>query len=157
MKFLIIEDNRSKLGELKKFLKQNYPSVTIHDALSYTAGLRRVYDEKWDLILLDMSLPVYDMNQQDSGGDKKPVAGKEIMKRMLHKKIVIPTVVVTQFDTFGESGITIDSLNKEFENTMREIWKGTVNYGSNMWANDLKTIIDSIVNEKVKDEENSDC
>lgn len=157
MNFLIIEDNRSKLRELKKIIKYNYPTGKIHDALSYTAGLRRVYEEKWDVILLDMSLPVYDMNQQDAGGDKKPVAGKEIMKRMLHRKIIVPTVVVTQFDTFGESGITIDSLNKEFENTMDEIWKGTVNYGSNMWASELKTIIDSIFKVKDKDEKNTNC
>lgn len=157
MKLLIIEDNHSKLNELKKFIKHNYPVGTIHDALSYTAGLRRIYDEEWDVILLDMSLPIYDMNQQDAGGDKKPVAGKEIMKRMLHKNIIVPTVVVTQFDTFGESGITIDSLNKEFENTMKEIWKGTVNYGNATWTNDLKSIMDSIVQESKKDEKNSYC
>ena len=147
MQILIIEDNHSKLKKIKSFIKKTYDDVSIHDAMSYTAGLRRLYDEKWDLILLDMSLPIYDMNIQDSGGDKKSVAGKEIMKRMLHKKIIVPTIVVTQFDTFGENAITIEALNEEFKESLAEIWKGTVNYEKSSWTINLKNIIDKIIGE----------
>lgn len=147
MRTLIIEDNHSKLKNLKGFFKKNYADYNVHDALSYTAGLRRLYNEDWDLLILDMTLPVYDVNPQDSGGDKKSVAGKEIMKRMLNKKIVIPTIIVTQFDTFGENEITIESLNEEFKDTMSSIWKGTVNYEKQTWMVDLKEIIDNIVGE----------
>lgn len=148
MQILIIEDNHSKLKKIKSFIKKTYDDVSIHDAMSYTAGLRRLYDEKWDLILLDMSLPIYDMNIQDSGGDKKSVAGKEIMKRMLHKKIIVPTIVVTQFDTFGENAITIEALNEEFKESLAEIWKGTVNYEKSSWTINLKNIIDKIIGEQ---------
>ena len=108
MNILIVEDNHSKLKHVKLFVKQIYPSASIHDALSYTAGLRRIYGENWDLLLLDMSLPVYDIGQQETGGDKKSIAGKEIMKRMVYRKKMIPTIVITQFDTFGEDEISID-------------------------------------------------
>lgn len=148
MRILIIEDNHSKLKKIKDFLEKNYQDVSVHDALSYTAGLRRLYDEKWDLILLDMSLPIYDMNLHDAGGDKKSIAGKEIMKRMLHRKIIVPTIVVTQFDTFGENGITINSLNNEFRQKLTEIWRGTVNYESSSWTSNLRTIMDDILGEK---------
>lgn len=148
MRILIIEDNHSKLKKIKAFLEKNYPTVSVHDAMSYTAGLRRLYDENWDLILLDMSLPVYDMNIQDSGGDKKSIAGKEIMKRMLHRKVMVPTIVVTQFDTFGDRGITIDALNEEFEKTLSSIWKGTVNYEKSSWTISLKKLIDEIIGEE---------
>lgn len=143
----MIEDNHSKLNKIEDFIKKNYHDVDIHDAMSYTAGLRRLYDENWDLILLDMSLPTYDMNIQDSGGDKKSIAGKEIMKRMHHRKIIIPTIIVTQFDTFGENGTTIDSLNEEFKLNLSDIWKGTVNYEKTSWMQDLKRIIDDILGE----------
>ena len=147
MEVLIIEDNHSKLKRIRDFLENNYPIIRVHDAMSYTAGLRRLYDGQWDLVLLDMSLPIYDMNIQDSGGDKKSIAGKEIMKRMQHRKIIIPTVVVTQFDTFGDNGITIESLNKEFEDGLSEIWRGTVNYEKSSWMTNLKNIIDKIIGE----------
>ncbi len=155
MRILIIEDNHSKLKKIKEFLKKNYQDISVHDALSYTAGLRRLYDEKWDLILLDMSLPIYDMNLQDSGGDKKSIAGKEIMKRMLHRKIIVPTIVITQFDTFGENGITIDSLNNEFKQNLTEIWRGTINYESSLWTSNLKTIMNNILGEK--NDKNTNC
>lgn len=144
MKILVIEDNHSKLKHIKEFLQKNYQESLIHDAMSYTAGLRRLYNEKWDLVLLDMSLPVYDMNIKDSGGDKKPIAGKEIMKRMLHKEIMIPTIIITQFDTFGDRGITIESLNEEFSQNLSKIWRGTINYEQSLWETSLRNIIDSI-------------
>mgnify|MGYP000864768900 CR=1 FL=1 len=149
MKILIIEDNHSKLNRIKDFLLNTYNEVFIHDAMSYTAGLRRLYEEEWDLVLLDMSLPVYDMNIKDSGGDKKYVAGKEIMKRMLHRGIIIPTIIITQFDTFGENGITIESLNEEFSQSLSSIWKGTVNYGESLWSTVLNERIEEIIGGKI--------
>lgn len=148
MRILIIEDNHSKLKRIRDFLEWNYQFLSIHDAMSYTAGLRRLYDDQWDLVLLDMSLPVYDMNIQDSGGDKKSIAGKEIIKRMQHRKIIVPTVIVTQFDTFGDNGITIESLNEEFERDFSEIWRGTINYEKSSWMTNLKNIIDEIIGVK---------
>ena len=148
MRILIIEDNHSKLKRIRDFLEKNYQFISVHDAMSYTAGLRRLYDDQWDLVLLDMSLPIYDLNIQDSGGDKKSIAGKEIIKRMQHRKIITPTVIVTQFDTFGDNGITIESLNEEFEHDFSEIWRGTINYEKTSWMTNLKSIIDEIMGEK---------
>lgn len=155
MDVLIIEDNRNKLKQIKMFVKETCAEASIHDALSYTAGLRRIYDEKWDLLLLDMSLPVYDMSQQETGGDKKSIAGKEIMKRMIHRKIYIPTIVITQFDTFGENEISIKSLNDEFKKELDDIWKGTINYedSTNKWKIELKQLLEQVIKEKLYDKD----
>lgn len=155
MRVLIIEDNHNKLKQIKMFLKQNYPKASIHDALSYTAGLRRIYEEKWDLLLLDMSLPIYDIGQQETGGDKKSIAGKEIMKRMIHRKIFLPTIVITQFDTFGENEISINTLNNEFEEDLSQVWRGTISYedSTNKWIIQLKTLIDKNIEESKDDED----
>lgn len=155
MNILIIEDNRSKLRQIKEFTKKNYPESSVHDALSYTAGLRRVYDEKWDLLLLDMSLPVYDMSQQETGGDRKSIAGKEIMKRMIHRKIFIPTIVITQFDTFGENELSIKTLNDEFKENLNEVWRGTINYedSTNKWIIELKRLLEEIIKENSDDKD----
>lgn len=122
-----------------------YQELSIHDAMSYTAGMRRLYSEQWDLVLLDMSLPVYDMNIHDSGGDKKSIAGREIMKRMLHRKIIVPTIIITQFDTFGEQGITIEALNKEFSESLSDIWMGTIYYEKTSWTTSLKNLVDKVI------------
>lgn len=145
MKMLIIEDNHSKLKQIKRFLTTTYQELSVHDAMSYTAGMRRLYSEQWDLVLLDMSLPVYDMNIHDSGGDKKSIAGKEIMKRMLHRKIMVPTIIITQFDTFGEQGMTIEALNKEFSENLSDIWVGTIYYEKASWTTSLKNLVDKVI------------
>ena len=68
------------------------------------------------------------------------------MKRMQNRGKIIPTIIITQFDTFGESGLSISDLNDEFSNDLKEIWKGTVNYvdASNKWQIDLKNIINNL-------------
>lgn len=155
MQVLIVEDNQNKLKQIKVFVKQSYPKAFVHDAVSYTAGLRKIYEEKWDLLLLDMSLPIYDIGQQETGGDKKSIAGKEIMKRMIHRKICIPTIVITQFDTFGENEISINTLNKEFEEKLSQVWRGTISYedSSNKWKMQLKLLFDKVLEENENDKD----
>lgn len=150
IRLLVIEDNNNKLHQIKKFLYKEFHGIEIHDAISYTGGLRRIYEEKWDLILLDMTLPVYDVGVQDNGGDKKPTAGKEIMQRMHNRKVIIPTIIITQFDTFGENEVSIDDLNMYFNEQLSSIWKGTVNYEAsvNRWQDDLKAAIYDVLEGK---------
>lgn len=144
MKILIVEDNHTKLNSIMYFLKEEYPNYELDYAYSYTSGIRKIYGSRYSLIILDMSLPMYDINQLDSGGDKKSVAGKDIMKRMIHKKIIVPTLIITQFDTFGDNDITIDMLNKEFETSMSSIWIGTINYENIQWKKELSDYINNL-------------
>lgn len=61
----------------------------------------------------------YQTDDTESGGDKKPVAGKNIMKRMLNRKIIVPVVIITQFETFDDDKISLDSLNAEFQEGLK--------------------------------------
>ena len=144
MQILLIEDNSNKLKQIKRVLTEIYPESNIEEAYSFNGGVRKVYENKWNLIILDMSLPTYDITHTESGGDKKPVAGKNIMKRMLNRKIIVPVVIITQFETFDDDRISLNSLNAEFQDGFKEIWKGTVFYGNDDWSIDLKEILDKI-------------
>ena len=77
MQILLIEDNSNKLKQIKRVLTEIYPESNIEEAYSFNSGVRKVYENKWNLIILDMSLPTYDITHTESGGDKKPVAGKK--------------------------------------------------------------------------------
>ena len=144
MQILLIEDNSNKLKQIKRVLTEIYPESNIEEAYSFNSGVRKVYENKWNLIILDMSLPTYDITHTESGGDKKPVAGKNIMKSMLNRKIIVPVVIITQFETFDDDRISLNSLNAEFQDGFKEIWKGTVFYGNDDWSIDLKEILDKI-------------
>ena len=144
MKVLIIEDNPNKLKQIKNFLKEYYNQPQIEEARSFNGGKAKLYEETWDLILLDMSLPTYNITHTEYGGDKKPVAGKNLMKRMLNRKIFTPVVIITQFETFDDDRISLDSLNQEFNEKFSNIWKGTIFYGNDDWNIELKKLLDEL-------------
>lgn len=154
MKILIVEDNKNKLLRIKEFITgmKLAEEVEFTEANSFTSGIRKINEKLWDIIILDMSLPTYDITHRENGGDKKPVAGKEIMKRMIHKNILIPVIIVTQFETFGENRITLDILNEEFENEFRKVWKGTIFYEGDKWQDGLIQSLRDVIRKKGKND-----
>lgn len=74
------------------------------------------------------------------------------MKRMIHKNILIPVIIVTQFETFGENRITLDILNEEFENEFRKVWKGTIFYEGDKWQDGLIQILRDVIRKKGKND-----
>ncbi len=144
MNILIVEDNKNKLAQVSLFLKEYYPDCIIEYVESFKAGVNKVYENKWDLIILDITLPIYTVTPIEDGGAAKPVGGKEIMKRMLNRHVFIPVIVITLFETFDGGKISLDSLNKEFEKDFSKIWRGTVFYESDDWRIDLKKTLDKM-------------
>lgn len=141
MKILIVEDTEDKMKEIEKNVLRILDNCSFVEAMSYSDGIKKIYENKWDLILLDMSLPTYNISHAESGGIKKPIAGKEIIKRMHSRNIIVPTIIITQFDVFGEKKISLDSLNKEFEQNYTHIWRGTVSYDKPDWQNALDKLL----------------
>ena len=140
---MTISDVLSLCGGLGMFL---FGMHMMSDGLEAAAGekMKKVLENNWDLVILDMSLPTYNITSTESGGDKKPVAGKNIMKRMLNKQIFSPVVVITQFETFDDDKISLESLNKEFETSFSQIWKGTIYYGDDEWASNFENLLDTL-------------
>ena len=150
MKILIVEDNKNKLMRLKEFVQRfkKIENLQLEAANSFTSGIRKINQRCWDIIILDMSLPTYDITHREMGGDKKPVAGKEIMRRMIHRNILIPVIIITQFETFGENRITLDLLNNEFQEEYEKIWRGTIFYEGDKWQEKLQKLLEDILLEK---------
>ena len=141
MEILIIEDNNDKRNTIKDFLRKKIEHAIFSEAKSYSAGISEVYNGKWDLIILDMSLPTYDITHTETGGEMKPMAGREILRRMQNRRINIPVIIVTQFDIFGENQISLSSLNQEFREKYNHIWQGTVSYDKPTWQIELDELI----------------
>lgn len=143
MRVLIIEDTESKMKVIEECVKGFDEKWEFTEAMSYSDGIQKIYAKGWDLILMDMSLPTYNISHTESGGTKKPVAGKELMARMLSRKIFIPVIIITQFDTFGDNQ-SLESLNKEFEEGYTRIWKGTISYDKPGWQEQLLKLLEEI-------------
>lgn len=145
MKVLIIEDTEAKMKVVEECVRGSNEAWEFTEAMSYSAGIQKIYEGNWDLILMDMSLPTYNISRTESGGTKKPVAGKELMARMMRRKIFIPVIIITQFDIFGDNQ-SLESLNKEFEESYTSIWKGTISYDKPGWQEQLIKLLGEIYN-----------
>lgn len=143
MKVLIIEDNNLKLEEIKHFFLEELPQWEIHDTQSYTAALRRIIKERWDLLILDMTLPNYDSDGTMYNDNMETMAGRLIINRMNHRGIIIPTIVITRFETFGIESIGLEDISRMLKEEFGNIWKGTVFYDETTegWKEELKTVL----------------
>lgn len=119
MKILIIEDDINKQKKITKFLNENLEASSIETAISYNSGLRNVIKSKYDLIFLDMTMPTFDKTASSHGGKLIRYAGKEILGQMKRKKIFIPTIVITQYATFGEAS-NLKSFDEMREELLRD-------------------------------------
>lgn len=147
MNVLIVEDNKNKYEQISALISQLYTECNIERAASFISGKNKVYENKWDIIIMDVTLPTYDITHTERGGDKRPVAGKNLMKRMINRKINIPVIVITQFETFDNNRISLASLNQEFEQEFQSIWKGTIFYEKDDWRLQLKDMLYNILGE----------
>lgn len=144
-KILIVDDDDFKINNIKDVLNEVNANYIIDVEKSLNYGLRRIREETFDIILLDMSMPTF--NIKDSK-DFDSYGGKSFLQEMNRKKVGIPVVVITQYDLFGEgsSQKTADNLDEEFKKSFSN-YKGMVKYSSiqNEWKTSLK---ESLINLK---------
>ncbi|MGK4151935.1 response regulator [Kurthia gibsonii] len=128
MKILIIEDDKQKTEQIISFLKKFSSITEIQLEKSYNSGLRTVTKESFDLLLLDMSLPTFEITVDESGGKPMSFAGEEILRQLHRKKITVPTIVITQYDRF-EKGLSLSQIKSSIES------KGYPNYIDTIYYN----------------------
>ena len=143
-RLLIIEDNDSKLNRLRQFCEENLSDYSVEDKRSYNSALSEVVHngKRYDLILLDVSMNTYDISPEESDGEQEPLAGSNILRFMKLRKIYVPVIVVTMYESFVD-GIKIDKLDEGFREKYPEFYKGFVYYSlrNEDWITHLKELI----------------
>ncbi len=140
-KILIVDDDNYKTSNIIQLLHSVSIdfNVTVEKALN--PGLRKIRQETFDLIILDMSMPVFDISESSNFNSYGGITFLEEMKR---KRIDTPTIVVTQYQIFGEgpSQKTSDSINKTCNEKFGN-YRGLIIYSSidNKWKEKLVKMI----------------
>jgi CheY-like chemotaxis protein len=113
-KILLIEDDEKKIEDIKSFIEANYPQYALTIKESYQSGLRELMFNRYDLLLLDMSLPTWESMDFEAVGSFEKFGGYKIMKEMRRKKVDIKTILITMFDDFGESdsSLTLSQIDQ---------------------------------------------
>lgn len=147
MKILLIEDTENKVNQLIAFFENEFPESTLVVKGSYHSGLKEVIvNNDYDLILLDISMPTYDIQPGEFGGDPVPLAGKLILKEMDLRDIETNVIVVTMYENFVD-GTRLDKLHAQFETDFANNYKGFVYFSADdiSWKENLKTKIKSLI------------
>ena len=146
-RLLIIEDNEAKLNRLRQFCEENLTDYEVEDRRSYNSALSEVVHngKNYDLILLDVSMNTYDISPEVSDGEQEPLAGSNILRFMKLRKIKVPVIVVTMYESFVD-GIKIDKLDEGFREKYSEFYKGFVYYSlrNENWIKRLKELTQTL-------------
>lgn len=144
MKILFIEDHPYKLGQVLCFLNETFPEYTVEVRNSYNSGLRELITKsaEYDFLLLDISMPNYDISPEENGGDFLPLAGKLILKEMYLREIPTKAIVVTMHGSF-EDGTKLSELDYKLKSEFSENYIGHVYFSavSTEWKTQLEKLI----------------
>ena len=142
-KILLVEDYEEKALNIIAFLHEGFPDFEVERCSAYNTAQEEIFDnpDKYDLILLDMSMTTYDLKTDASGGKPEPSAGYDILEGMYLRNIITPVIVVTMYNVFGRREMS--SFHKEFMENYPQNYRSYVFYSSqhNDWKNDLKNKI----------------
>lgn len=135
-KVLLIEDDDIKANDICSFIDEAYP-YDIERQFSITGGLRALRN-KFDYILLDMSLPRFSEN---SLKNFEPFGGIEVIKEIERKKIEVDVIVITQYAIFGEGALrrTLEDIKQQCSE-YKINFKDVIKYSrdSSEWKIELK-------------------
>ncbi|EOI7439889.1 TPA: response regulator [Yersinia enterocolitica] len=151
MKILIVEDDLYKSKAIENFIIEEFGFNEITCKESLSSGIFEVLDNPdYSLILLDMSMPSFDVSEKDpSGGVPESYAGEDFLAQLSLLEIKIPVIVVTQFDNFGggDSSLSLTSLNQKLLSKHPDIYQGSVYFKStsNEWKLNLKYRINKVM------------
>ncbi len=106
MRILVVEDDEFKAADLLRILMVILPDATVTRAASVTSALRAISSNRFDLIVLDMSLPTFDLSGPGGGGSPQGQGGIELLRLARRINVLAQYIIVTQFPD-----IEIDGLN----------------------------------------------
>lgn len=155
MEVLLIEDDEDKIKKINSFLKEEFIESNIKITKSYNSSLVELVKKvKYDIVLMDMSMPTYELESGYENEDTENFAGRDLLQQMKFRNIYYPTIIITQYDTFGESVYkqTLEELTNELRDCFSPTYKATVYYSSaeNDWKLNLRNEIKNIFDEEGK-------
>ena len=146
MNVLLVEDDQFKAKRLEQTIEKLVPGVAIQRANSVRSSTQALESGvRLNLVILDMSLPTFDVGPRESGGRPQGFGGREVMRFMLNNELHVPVIVVTQFERFGEADREIDlpTLAQSLKAEFPDLFRGMVYYDSTSerWRTDLTELL----------------
>lgn len=143
VKILIIEDDKNKSSQIIERLNSQYSNLTFSEKRSFQQGVKSLRNSSFDLLLLDMTLPTFDIDTNSGGGKIRNFAGREILEEMLQREINLKTIIITQYESFGEEQITISKMRTILKEKYHKNFIEIIYYSSSSksWFENLTKLV----------------
>jgi CheY-like chemotaxis protein len=149
MQILVADDEGPKLDSVVNVVGSVFPEASVKTAMSVRAALALLRHGDVSLMVLDMSLPTFDVAQGEQGGRPQNYGGIELLRYMDFYGVVCPVVIVTQYDAFPDKGGHVDlvaiarRLRGEHPATFRDL----IHYGGatdEVWRQRLVAVLSAV-------------
>lgn len=132
MKILIIEDDESKVKDIQDVVGEVFDCAVVAISSSYQSGLLVLSNLDVDLVILDMTLPLYDETGAGGGGRKVQFGGELILREMVQENMSQPVIIVSQHDYFADyvSAINLSQLGERLRDEFGKKVIDTILYDS---------------------------
>lgn len=146
MKLLLVEDDEHKMNDIISYIDTLNKEIVVVTARSVESGVQAAVDSQYDLILLDMTIPNFDITDKSDGGKSYKNGGEIIVKELLDEDVVFRCAVITQYETFNNE--TIDQISQRIRQLCGNDYLGYVKYSTNTesWREELNDLIKYVEN-----------
>lgn len=146
MKLLIVEDEEPKREAVLAFASTLFAWSGIATARSVRSAISSIRSDPPKLLLLDMSLPTFDIAPGEPGGRPQGEGGVEVLRYLEMSETVLPTIVVTGYDAFKKPDgqrIGYERLSEELRRDYPGIFRGLVHFDpiQGVWGEQLRALI----------------
>ena len=149
MRLLVVEDEAPKLRNIRELALELNLFDELIEVRSVGSALGALRQDRFDLIILDMSLPTFDIVAGESGGRPQGFGGQEVLRYMDRYAITTPVIVATAFEAFTEKGkaIGLKDLEKALQGEHPDSFRGIVFYNTmfSKWRDDLRGLIKKVL------------
>lgn len=148
MRILLVEDEDPKRNHICSVLNQIRPGVELDLAKSVRSAVDQMKAKPSNLVLLDMSLPTFDVQPGEPGGRPQGFGGIEVLRHMDRLNIVVPCIVITAYEAFPREGrqVELPALAKQLSEAHPRTFAGLIFYNASLrgWERDLAKLIDKV-------------
>lgn len=146
MKVLLVEDDEHKRNNVDSCLRSIQHDIKVDYGYSVESGVQKAVDNKYDLLLLDMTIPNFDQSNGSSGGRSFKKGGELVVEELLDEEVDFRCAVITQYETFNNE--TIDQISDRLSAMCGDNYFGYVMYSTmnEDWKKELKNLIQNVKN-----------
>lgn len=159
MRVLVVEDETPKREGISEVVTNIGFDSSITFAMSVRSAIKLLHDEKFDFIVLDMSLPTFDVTEDEFGGRPQGFGGVEVIRYLEREDIIVPIAVVTAYEAFSIAGesdgssagkeVSLAELSEDLRNEFSGYAISVIKYDT--VVDDWKSSLSSVINKFKKD------